>query len=213
MYNLAMSKGLPNRQARFVAEYLIDMNATNAAIRAGYSKKTAGVQGPRLLGNVRVAAQIAEKTGKRLARLEITADRVLQELAKLAFYDPGALLESDGSMKQIADIDDVTRMAVAGLEVTELFEGTGDQKHAYGLCKKIKLADKGQNLERLGKHLKLFTDKTEVTGADGGPIVVRSLNDFYAGLATKDDSKESVTNKSTKLNRRKQTKRSQKSAA
>ena len=185
MYNLAMSKGLPIRQARFVAEYLIDMNATNAAIRAGYSKKTAGVQGPRLLGNVRVAEQIAEKTGKRLARLEITADRVLQELAKLAFYDPGALLESDGSMKQIADIDDVTRMAVAGLEVTELFEGTGDQKHAYGLCKKIKLADKGQNLERLGKHFKLFTDKTEVTGADGGPIVVRSLNDFYAGLAEK----------------------------
>ena len=136
MYNLAMSKGLPNRQARFVAEYLIDMNATNAAIRAGYSKKTAGVQGPRLLGNVRVAAQIAEKTGKRLARLEITADRVLQELAKLAFYDPGALLESDGSMKQIKDIDDVTRMAVAGLEVTELFEGTGDEKHAYGLLKK-----------------------------------------------------------------------------
>ena len=137
------------------------------------------------MGNVRVAEQIAEKTGKRLARLEITADRVLQELAKLAFYDPGALLESDGSMKQIADIDDVTRMAVAGLEVTELFEGTGDQKHAYGLCKKIKLADKGQNLERLGKHFKLFTDKTEVTGADGGPIVVRSLNDFYAVLKDK----------------------------
>jgi phage terminase small subunit len=65
-------------------------------------------------------------------------------------------------MKQIKDIDPATRMALAGLEVTELFEGTGDQKHAYGLLKKVKLADKGQNLERLGRHLKLFTDKLEV---------------------------------------------------
>jgi len=54
--------------------------------------------------------------------------------------------------------------------VTELFEGSGDEKHAYGLLKKIKLADKGQNLERLGRHLKLFSDKLEVTGKDGGPI-------------------------------------------
>jgi hypothetical protein len=70
-------------------------------------------------------------------------------------------------------------MAVAGLEVIELFEGSGDQKHAYGLCKKIKLADKGQNLERLGRHLKLFTDKVEATGEGGGPIefVLKKIGD------------------------------------
>ena len=171
-YNSAMGNKLPNRQARFVAEYLIDLNATKAAIRAGYSKKTAYSQGQRLLKNVEIASQVADKTGKRLDRLEISADRVLQELAKLAFYDPGALLESDGSMKQIREIDDLTRMAVAGLEVTELFEGTGDEKHAYGLCKKIKLADKGQNLERLGRYFKLFTEKSEISGPDGGPLEV-----------------------------------------
>ena len=155
-------KGLTKRQALFVAEYLTDLNATRSAIAAGYSAKGAEQTGSVLLRNPKVADYIAVKLGKRIGKLEITAETVLQELAKLAFYDPGALLESDGSMKQIKDIDDVTRMAVAGLEVTELFEGTGDEKHAYGLCKKIKLADKGQNLERLGRYLKLFTDKLEV---------------------------------------------------
>jgi phage terminase small subunit len=167
-----MAKGLPTRVDRFIKEYPIDLNGTKAAERAGYSKKTAHVQASRLLRNAKVLEKIALKTGKRLAKLEITAENVLQELAKLAFYDPGALLESDGSMKQIKDIDDITRMAVAGMEVVELFEGTGDQKHAYGLCKKIKLADKGQNLERLGRYLKLFTDKSEWSGPNGGPVQI-----------------------------------------
>jgi len=161
------ASNLTSRQHVFIAEYLTDFNATRSAKAAGYSERTADVQGSRLLANVKIAAEIAKKTGKRLTNLEITADRVLAEIAKLAFYDPGQLLESDGSMKQLRDIDDVTRMAVAGLEVTELFEGNGDQKHAYGLCKKIKLADKGANLERLGRHLKLFTDKTELSGELG----------------------------------------------
>jgi phage terminase small subunit len=156
------AKGLTKRQEVFIAEYCVHLDATNAAIKAGYSKKSAMCQGSQLLANPKVKAEIAKKMGKRCGKLEITSENVLQELAKLAFYDPGALLEPDGSMKQIKDIDDVTRMAVAGMEVVELFEGTGDQKHAYGLCKKIKLADKGQNLERLGRYLKLFTDKIEV---------------------------------------------------
>jgi phage terminase small subunit len=156
-----MAKELTRKQELFVAEYLTDLNATRAAIAAGYSKKTACEQGARLLANVKIAQQIAAKHGKRLGKLEISAEKVLQELAKLAFYDPLDLFESDGSVKQIKDIDPITRMAIAGLEVCELFDGAGEQKHAYGLLKKIKLADKGTNLERLGKHLKLFTDKTE----------------------------------------------------
>ena len=155
-------QNLTNRQQKFVSAYCVDLNATKAAIKAGYSEKTADSAGSRLLKNVKVWDEISKKMNKTLTKLDITAERVLAEIAKLAFYDPGNLLESDGSMKQIKDIDDITRMAVAGLEVTELFEGTGDEKQAYGLCKKIKLADKGQNLERLGRHLKLFVDKVEM---------------------------------------------------
>ncbi len=81
-------KNLPPRQSLFVLQYLVDLNATQAAIRAGYSKRTADVQGPRLLGNVRIAAAIAKAQKSREHRLEITADKVTQEIAYLAFWKP-----------------------------------------------------------------------------------------------------------------------------
>jgi phage terminase small subunit len=168
-------KDLAPRQAQFVAEYLIDLNATRAAERAGYSPKTAYSQGQRMLTNVEIRKAIQAAMDKRAHKLEITADRVLQEIAKLAFFDPAAFFEDDGSLKRIQDLDEHTRMAIAGIEVVELFEGSGEQKHAYGLLKKIKIADKGQNLERLGRHLKLFTDKTEHSGDLVGVQLIHSV--------------------------------------
>lgn len=154
---------LTPKQNRFVAEYLANgLNASKAAVSAGYAKKSASVEGTRLLANAKVAAAVAKKTAKTMDKLEITAERVLGEIAKLAFFDPRKLFEADGSPKPIHELDDNTAASVAGLEVNELFEGEGDQKHAYGLVKKIKIADKGINLERLGKHLKLFTDRVEL---------------------------------------------------
>jgi len=149
---------LAPRQAQFVAQYLIDLNATRAAQRAGYSPKTAYSQGQRLLKNVEVQSAIQAAMDKRAEKLEITADRVLDEIAKLAFFDPRKFFEDDGSLKRIQDLDDDTAMSLARMEVIELFEGSGEQKHAYGLMKKIKLADKLSALEKLGKHLKLFSD-------------------------------------------------------
>ena len=181
-----MAKGLTARQARFVAEYIVSLNATNAAIKSGYSEKSAMAQGSQQLMNPKVRAEIAKKTGKVFTKLEISAERVLEEIAKLAFFDPRKLFESDGSPKQLHELDDETAMAVAGFEFVELFEGTGDQKHAYGLLKKYKLTDKRASLELLGKYLKLFTDRTEITGKDGGPIQVRTLADFYAATSKKE---------------------------
>lgn len=157
-----MAAKLNDKHKIFISEYLVDRNATAAAIRAGYSEKTAKQQGSRLLTNADIKAEIDRRTEKRAERLEITADRVLQEIAKLAFMDPRRFFNSDSSPKQIGELDDDTAAALAGMEVVELFDGQGDQKHCYGLLKKYKLADKGQNLERLGKHLKLFTDRVEV---------------------------------------------------
>lgn len=91
------------RQERFVAEYLCDLNATQAAIRAGYSAKTAEVQGPRLLGNVRVAAAIAEGQAKRAEKLELTAASITRQL--LAIADKA---EADGSISGL----NVARQAV-----------------------------------------------------------------------------------------------------
>jgi phage terminase small subunit len=168
-------KELAPRQAQFVAEYLIDLNATRAAERAGYSPKTAYSQGQRMLKNVEIGNAVQAAMDKRADKLEITADRVLQEIAKLAFFDPAAFFEDDGSLKRIQDLDEHTRMAIAGIEVVELFEGSGEQRQAYGLLKKIKIADKGQNLERLGRHLKLFTDKTEHSGEFAGVQLIHSV--------------------------------------
>jgi phage terminase small subunit len=146
------------KQDRFVAEYLANgLNATQAAVAAGYSDKTAQQQGSRLLLNTEVAAAVAGKTNQMMDKLEITADMVLQEIGKLAFFDPGKLFNSDGSMKQISEIDDRSRASLAGFDVCELFEGSGDQKHAYGLLKKVKFVDKTRNLEMLGRYFKMFT--------------------------------------------------------
>ncbi len=143
----------------FVAEYLIDLNATRAAIAAGYSPKTASQQGSRLLKNVKVFTEIARKTKERIARLEITADNVLHELAKLAFFDPRKLFNPDGSAKHIAELDDDTAMALTDFEMIKQFEGSGDNRKHVGYLKKFKFADRGQNLERLGRILGMFNER------------------------------------------------------
>ena len=162
---------LTARQQLFVAEYLTCLNATKAAIAAGYSKKGADVAGPRLLGNVRISAEIAKKTEKRLAKLEVTADNVVQEIARLAFLDPRKFFTEDGRLRPITELDEDTARGLAGMDVEEQFEGRGPNRRQTGVVKKIKLVDKGINLERLGRYLKLFTDKHELTGKFGAPLV------------------------------------------
>src|SRR5215213_1985099 len=85
--------GLTARQARFVEEYLVDLNATQAAIRAGYSARTANEQASRLLANVSVAAAISEALAARAERTQITADQVVEELAAIGFAKLGDYAE------------------------------------------------------------------------------------------------------------------------
>lgn len=174
---MATVKKMTAKQERFVAEYLIDLNATQAAVRAGYSAKSADKQGYKMLCHPAIAAALSAKQGQRLKRLEITADRVLEEIAKVAFLDPRKLFTSDGSLVPIHELDDDTAANIAGLEVNELFEGEGDQKHAFGLLKKIKLSDKLRGLEMLGKHLKLFTERVEVSGDRLDELVAAIVKD------------------------------------
>lgn len=162
---------LTPKQERFVAEYLIDPNATQSALKAGYSKKTAYSIGQENLKKPEIASAIAVKQQRIANRLEISAERVLQEIAKMAFMDPRKFFRDDGSPKDITELDDDTAMSLAGMDVLEQFEGSGDERKFVGYVKKFKLADKGQNLERLGRNLKLFIDRTEHTGGNGGPIV------------------------------------------
>jgi phage terminase small subunit len=159
------------RQTLFVAEYLIDHNATRAAIAAGYSKRGARVRGAELLANRNVSEEISRRTSERMNKLEIRTDRVLKELARIAFFDPRKLFKADGSLRQVNELDEDTAAAIASLEVRELFQAIGSDKHPYGRVGKYKFANKRGALELLGKHLNLFSGKPGLFGADGKPVL------------------------------------------
>ena len=161
---------LNDQQQLFCREYMKDLNGRQAAIRAGYSEKTAQEQASDLLSKPKVQQFCQELMNKRSKRVEIEADLVLVELAALATVDITQAYDDMGQLKPLSEIPPLVRKAISGLDVNELFDGQGDQKTAIGLAKKIKFWDKTKALELLGKHLKLFTDKVEHTGKDGEPI-------------------------------------------
>lgn len=166
---------LTPKQARFVEEYLIDLNATQAAIRAGYSERTAYSQGQRLLKNVEIQRSIAEAQEDRSKRTEITADRVLQELARIGFADVRDLFEWDEERAAFIPSRDLTEDQAAAIsevqsEATTFTDDAGNTETRVKL--KLKTYDKLGALDKLGKHLGLFVDRVEHTGAEGSPLEV-----------------------------------------
>lgn len=143
-------------------EYLIDLNATQAAIRAGYSKKTANEQGARLLAKASVKAAVAEASKKTATKLELKAERVLQAISEIAFGDIRKMFDENGALKRPAEWDDETAASVAGLEVVTVSRGEGEVEHVA----KIKRADRLRALDMLARHHSLYNDKLEVTGLD-----------------------------------------------
>lgn len=173
------------RQKRFVEEYLVDLNGTQAAIRAGYSKKTSGQMAFDLLKIPEILAAITQAQEDRSKRTQITQDAVLKELARIGFSDirkvaqwgPTVLkvvLDKDGEdsgktapyhgvrLVNVEDIDDDTAAAIS--EVSHGKDGL-----------KVKLHDKKGALVDIGRHLGMFKDRVEHTGKNGGPIEVAPL--------------------------------------
>lgn len=144
---------LNEKQKRFVSEYIIDLNAKQAAIRAGYSPKGAEPQASRLLSNAKIQVEIAKAMEDRGKRTGITQDRVLAELSAIAFAKATDYVEvdDDGSVKikPTAELTDEQKKAIASIK-----EG------ANGI--EIKLTDKTKALEMLSRHLGLFNDKLNV---------------------------------------------------
>ena len=141
------------KQSAFVDQYLIDFNATQAAERAGYSKRTANEQGARLLANVSVRSQIEARRAKQSENVGLTAERTIKEAVRLAFFDVRKLVDADGNPIPINKLDDDTAAAIAGLDIQEVKLGEGG---AIAVVKKYKIADKNSAIERLFKHLGLF---------------------------------------------------------
>ena len=145
-------------QEKFCYEYIIDRNAMQAAIRAGFSKKTSHVQATRIMKNPYVIYKINRLLEEQHARIGITADNVLKELMKLAFVDITDIFDENGNLKDIGLMPENVRKAIASVEVSEEFDHPGKDKERIGYTKKIKFWPKDKALELLAKHLKLLGD-------------------------------------------------------
>ncbi len=144
-----------DKQRRFAEEYMVDMIATQAALRAGYSPKTAYAQGSALLKHPEVSKYIEELKVKRAKRTEVSADRVLLEYARVAYANAKDFYDDDGDLKPIGDLSDDDAACITDVTVTQRFEGD-DVNPVRIQTKKVKRASKTKALDALGKHLGLF---------------------------------------------------------
>lgn len=148
---------LREKQQRFVDEYLIDLNGTQAAIRAGYSAKTANEQASRLLANVSIQQAISEKMAERSRRTGVNQDRVILELAKIAFLKMTDVVDKNGNIKDDASEDDLSCIESIKYKHSETDSGSCVERE-------VKAASKLKALELLGRHQGMFKDKIEVSG-------------------------------------------------
>lgn len=158
-----------DRYEAFAREYVIDLNATRAALAAGYSERTAGVKGSQLLKTVKCRQLIDKLLSKRAAKTEIKAERVIEELQRIAFSNMADYMEIDSSGKPIGlDLRKLTRDQAACIQ--EISEdstgGSGDGERRLVIRRKFKLADKLKANELLCRHLGMFNDKVQVTGLE-----------------------------------------------
>ncbi len=161
-------RALTAKQQRFVEEYLIDLNATQAAIRAGYSPQNADVEGARQLGNVSVRTRIDVALAERSKRTGVNAGIVIQELAKIARVNLVDIIDPDTAEIKADAVDDLAALASVRVKVTPTKNGDMVERE-------VKLADKIKALELLGKHLGMFIERKEITGKDGGPIQLEAM--------------------------------------
>lgn len=146
---------LNEKQKRFALEYVLDLNATQAAIRSGYSKRSAGEQASRLLRDVRIQKVVQEEKDARARRTEVSVDRVLEEYARIAYQDHRIFYNSDGSLKKIRELDDTAAAILSGSEVAETFQ-EGATGPTRVLTSKIRTWSKDKALDALSKHLGIF---------------------------------------------------------
>lgn len=150
------------RQERFCEEYVVDLNGTQAAIRAGYAEKGAHTEAGRMLRNAAVRNYIEElQTGRRRVR-EIRADRILDTLEAIAYGDVSCFFDEDGELLPRSEWPDDAHLLVAGIEFNTVQKGEGAVEHVA----KIKLVDRLKALNLLAQHKGLLVQRIEVTMKD-----------------------------------------------
>ncbi|WNO60436.1 terminase small subunit [Rheinheimera sp. MMS21-TC3] len=148
------------KEKLFAHEYLIDSNMTAAAIRAGYSERTAKSQGHEIYHKPYIKAWIEQRVKQHLKKLDISAEAILQEVALIGFQNLAGAYNKDGTLMNIHDMPEAVQRTIASIEVDELRDPDGD---SIGRTSKLRVTDKLKALEMLGKHEKLWTDKIELS--------------------------------------------------
>ena len=151
----ATEQKLTDRQERFCREYVVDLNATQAAIRAGYSSNGAAVNATKLLKNNNVKKKIAQLQSEIAKRVEITADMVVRELAAIGFADVRECFDASGNLINPRKLPESIAKVVAGIDMIEVKKDVR--------VKKIKLWNKVQALESLAKHLGMYQQDSGAT--------------------------------------------------
>lgn len=160
-----MARKLTKKQQLFVDEYLIDLNATQAAIRAGYSTQTAYSIGEENLKKPEIKNSIEKALAERSRRTGISADRIINELARIAFVNPADIINFDeATVKDTATRDDTA--TISSVKVKTIPTEDGDITE-----REVKTYDKIKALELLGKHLGMFSEKFKIEGAI--PVVIQ----------------------------------------
>lgn len=160
-----MRKHLTAKQRRFVEEYLVDLNATQAALRAGYSPRNTDKIGPQLLGKSRVAQAIQELMDRRAKRTDITADRVLRELACLGYSNVlHYRVDDENNLLLMPDAPPEAMRAVSSVKRKTRIIPRKDGEPIIERELEFRLWDKNTALTNLGRHLKLFLDRFELIG-------------------------------------------------
>lgn len=168
---------LTAKQELFCNEYLIDLNAAQAAIRAGYSVDTAKQMGCENLAKPYLNEYISELKAIRLKKCEISQENVLKELAKIGFADIRNFYNHEGNLRKPHELDDNSAAALASIDVDEIKEYNRDTgtRDVVGITKKIKLHSKTTALDLLGRHLGIFEKDNKQRSSEGLKLIIKEV--------------------------------------
>jgi hypothetical protein len=162
---------LDEREKIFAENYILTQNATEAARRVpGISESFAPIYGHRTKNRPHVKAYIEARLECALSDIRMSVDDVLAELQYRAMFDVSELYEDDGSVKRIKDMSPLARRMIEQIECVELFSGSGDDKHAIGLVKKVKIQSSSKAFADLAKYHGLLKDRVSHENPDGTPL-------------------------------------------
>jgi phage terminase small subunit len=191
-----MSKLTP-KQEIFCQEYLVDLNATEAARRAGYSKRSANNIGPGNLLKPIIQLRIEELKAERSARVQIDADWVLKHNSEILNADVADILDDDGSYLPIKRWPKIWRQMLNGIDVQEIFDGAGKYRRKTGEVVKIKFIDRLKALEMVGKHVEVqaFNEKHSHDHSHSGEIGVNTnqiAGDVYREVVRRERERRTI---------------------